>query len=301
VDDVVKPFGQTDVLLLYGIVSEKLKEFLEGREIASKTWLPHGNIPYFLKRGSKLPPLFAEDFVKVVTPEFLKTRSEHSHVKEIETLTSLQKRVWNYFVPRKLIDFFYATNGEGVGKPIDRVFFDIDRGKEMTAEQAKEVAKLLIRTVKEDNDLKNLLGEAETFVCWTGNSFHVYIFFDEKKPNSFYERYFQYSKHNPLSSFTGRWAKRIDEGLDFKVVGGHEKISKAINIDPSQTPSGKLCRVPLGSLHMFDARTVDGVSIPLTEDMLEEDELIIKLEKFRPNDVIKNLDLLTKRLPKKFR
>ncbi len=297
--DIVKPFGHTDVLLLYGIVGEKLRKFLKGKELASKVWLPKGNISYFLNRGSKKPPLFIEDLVEAITPEFLELRSGH-HLKEVEKdITEKQKLVWSYFPPRKLMDFFYATNSEGAGKPIDRIFFDIDRGKEVSLENSRKVAKLLCEIIKEDKELEKLKGKTDPFVSWTGNSFHVYIILSEKKPNSFYDKYFMYSKNKPLASFTGRWAEHIKNELKINVMGGHEKLSKVLSIDPSQTPSGKLARSPLGSLHMKDAKTIDGISIPVTEKMLADSNLPNKLKETRPKYVIDNLDKLAGRLPKR--
>jgi hypothetical protein len=295
--DIVKPFGHTDVLLLYGIVGEKLKKFLKGKELASKVWLPKGNIKYFLNRGSKKPPLFIDDFVEAVTPEFLELRSGH-HLKEVGSkITEKQKLVWSYFPPRKLTDFFYATNSEGAGKPIDRIFFDIDRGKEVSLENSRNVTKLLCEVMRKDQELKKLTGKPNPFVSWTGNSFHVYIMLGKPRPNSFYEKYFMFSKNNPLASFTGRWAEQIKKELKINVAGGHEKLPNVISIDPSQTPSGKLARSPLGSLHMEDARTMDGVSIPVTEKMLADSDLPKKLKGLKPKYVIDNLDKLAERLP----
>jgi len=109
------------------------------------------------------------------------------------------------------------------------------------------------------------MGNVEPSISWTGNSFHVFFFLDESKPNSFYEEYFMYSKHDPERNFTGKLTKKVDEQVEFKVAGGHEMHGNSVNIDPLQTPSGKLCRVLLGSLHMKDAKIIDGVSVPLKE------------------------------------
>jgi hypothetical protein len=300
-ENLLTPFGKIDVLLFYGIVAGKLRKYLHGKELASKIWMPGGNIPYLIKRGSKLKPVFVEDFADAITPEFLEIRSKFEHISQAEGLTDLQKNIWNYFLPRKLADFFYATNNESPGKPIDRIFFDIDRGKNISAGDAQEVAKLLVKTIEDDGQLENVLGRTEPFVCWTGKSFHVLIFLDKPQPSSFYEKHFQYSKKEPEKSFTGKWAKEIAEASGLKVAGGHEKSEGVINIDPSQTPSGKLCRVPLGSLHMKDAKTIDGVSIPLTKEMLGDPKLTDKLKIYQPKDVIKNLEDLAGRLPEKFK
>ncbi|MGC9005380.1 MAG: hypothetical protein ACP5JC_02005, partial [Candidatus Micrarchaeia archaeon] len=254
-EKILAPFGQTDVLLLYGIVGEKLKKYLNGKELGSKIWLPSGNIPYLIKRGSKLEPLFIDEFVNAITIEFLETRAKKDFSSAKEELTDAQKKVWEYFVPRKFADFFYATNGEHPNRPIDRIFFDIDRGSDVSAEQAQEVARLFVRAIEEDRELEKVIGSREPFVYWTGNSFHVFLFLDKPKPNSFYEKYFRYSKDEPESSFTGRWVKEVSGQVKFKVSVGHEKLPNTVSIDPSQTPSGKLCRIPLGSLHMKDAKT----------------------------------------------
>jgi hypothetical protein len=296
--DMVKPFGGTDVLLFYGIAGGKLKKFLKGKELASKVWLPQSNIKYFLNRGSNKPKLFINDFIDAITPEFLETRNKH-HLKDVEKqLTEKQKLVWSYFPPRKLMDFFYATNGEGAGKAIDRIFFDMDRGESVSLETAQKITGLFCDIVGKDKELQKLIGKVEPFVAWTGNSFHVYVMLDKPRPNSFYEKYFMFSKNDSLASFTGRWAEQIRKELKINVAGGHEKTPKFISIDPSQTPSGKLARVPLGSLHMKDARTVDGVSVPVTEKMLADDDLPNKLKEMKPRYVIENLEKLAKMLPK---
>ncbi len=74
-----------------------------------------------------------------------------------------------------------------------------------------------------------------------------------------------------------------------------------MSIDPSQTPSGKLCRIPLGSLHMKDAKTVDGISIPITTTMLENENLVEKLKKYRAKEVVNELETIAERLPRIFR
>jgi len=295
--DMIKPFGGTDVLLFYGMAGEKLKKFLKGKELASKVWLPQGNIKYFLNRGSKKPKLFIDDFVEAITPEFLGIRNKH-HLKDVEKdLNENQKLVWSYFPPRKLIDFFYATNCEGAGKQIDRIFFDMDRGEGVTLATAQKATRAFCEIVSKDAELAKLIGKVEPFVSWTGNSFHVYIMLDKPRPNSFYDQHFMFSKNDPLASFTGKWAEQIRKETKAKVAGGHEKIAGFLSIDPSQTPSGKLARVPLGSLHMKDAKTVDGVSIPVTEKMLDDSDLPDKLKELGPKYVIDNLEKLSKLLP----
>lgn len=291
--DVLKPFGETDVLLFYGIVAQKLRKFLRGKEIATKTWLPSSRMPFFIRRGSKQKPLYIDELADNVTPEFLEVRNRIRHLKDAKKeISGVQARIWDYFVPRKLVEFFYATNNEGRGKGIDRVFFDIDRGKGASSEHAKEVTAAFVGAIAADKTIKT-----KPFVSWTGNSFHVYIMLPSRKPNSYYEKNFKYSKNAPLESLTGKWAAEVAKKTRIKVMGGHEKAAGVINIDPSQTPSGKLCRIPLGGLHMADARSVDGVSIPVENKMLKEPETIKRLQFYSPKEVVNELDVLAKRLP----
>ena len=302
IDNIITPFGQTDVLLLYAIAAEKLKKYLNNRELASKIWLPKGHVRYLLKRGSKLEPLYVNELIAAVDLDFLEFRSREEHLKDAkDEITDLQNKVWQYFLPRKLADFFYVTNYENPGGEIDRIFFDIDQFKGMSASQAQETTRIFIETINEDKDLEKLLGNVEPFIYWTGNSFHVFFFLDHAEPNSFYEKYFQYSKNDPERNFTGKWAKKVDEQVEFRVVGGHERQGDSINIDPSQTPSGKLSRVPLGSLHMKDPDTVDGVSVPITEKMIYDENLASKLVNYRSKDIIERLDQFEKFLPETFR
>jgi hypothetical protein len=126
------------------------------------------------------------------------------------------------------------------------------------------------------------------------------IFLDEPKEASFYAKHFQYSKNDPLASYTGRWTEKMTGSVEFKVSGGHEKRDGVLTINPSQTPSGKLCRAPLGSLHMKDANTVDDVSIPVTEKMLWEKGITEKLAGYAPKDALENIEKHARDLPEKF-
>lgn len=294
--DVLKPFNHTETLLFYSIVSEGLKGYLKGKEIASKNWMPHGNIPFLIKRGSKEEPLFVEDFAEVDI-DFLKLRSEKEHLSDVKgKISKTWEKIWNYFLPRKLSDFFYATNNETPGKNIDRIFFDIDKGVKASASDCQSVIKTLIDVIDDDEDFDEIRKNvSSSLASWTGSSFHLMLFLKKPMPNSFYVDNFQFSKNNPLNNFTGRWVEKIKkQGL--KASGGHEKTDYII-VDPSQTPSGKLCRVPLGSLHMKDALTVDGVSIPLKKEMLEEKNIVKQLRDYTPNRVVEELKELSSRIP----
>ncbi|UZE94024.1 MAG: hypothetical protein IB618_00400 [Candidatus Pacearchaeota archaeon] len=290
--DILKPFGKTDVLSYYSAIANKLKNFLKNKEIASKVWLPFG---FFIKRGSKAQPLYIEEF-SVVDNKLLELRSKTNLKRARDKITKQQDKIWGYFPQAKLIDFFYATNREGKGKPIDRIFFDIDRGKGTTAQQTQQVIIALIKTIRSDKEFKKLI-KFKTFLMWTGKSFHLYLMLNKAVPQSFYQKYISCKKDKPLESFTGRWAQKISKETKIKVKGGHEKTFNTIIIDPSQTPSGKLARCPF-SLHMKSPKEVDGISVPLNEKMLQDKTLVKKLESLTPEKVIKNLNRWARNLPK---
>jgi hypothetical protein len=296
--DVLKPFGQTDVLLYYGITAPKLSKYLKGKEIAAKNWLPKGSFsPSILKRGSKLGMIKPEYFSEI-TPEFLKFRSEAKLDDVRKKLTARQQLLWEYFLPRHLSDFFYATNSEGVGKPIERIFIDIDRGN-IGQKITQKVTKALVEEIQSDNMFLDKY-KGELSVMWTGNSFHLYVFLDKTITSDDYENNISYSKKDPLASFIGRWAQKLNNRLGVKVVGSHEKVKDAIILDPSQTPSGKLCRAPF-SLHMASDKEINGVAVPLGMDMLDDNSLIDDLRQITPKKVIKDIDKYTSNLAKRFR
>ncbi len=287
-EDILRPFGFLDVLPYYSFVSSALSEFLRGKELASKIWIPDG--PLILKRGSKLEPLFIDE-MKTLAGDISFFQERAKHLSEVrDAIGKVHVKVWNYFPPRKLADFYYATNCEGKNKPIERIFFDIDRGKQMTAEQARIVALAFLDELELDEKFAELVGRFKTFIMWTGNSFHIYVFPERALPPNFYERYLSYSKTTPsLFNVLNGWVRRIRQKTGINVVGGHEKGQDRIVIDPSQTPSGKLARCPF-SLHMKDARTVDGVALPLSRDMLEDKNIVEFLQKQTPRNVVENLE-----------
>lgn len=287
---VLNQHGYLDVLPYYSSVAKYLTKFLKGREIATKTWLPGF---FFLKRGSKAKLFFIQDF-SAVNEKMLKLRS--GDLKSARSaLTEKQALIWEYFVPRKLVDFLYATNNEKPGKPIERIFIDIDRGSGISSQQAQEVAKLLVEEIKKDKELAKLV-KFKIFIMWTGSSFHVYLLLSKLMPNSDYNKYFSYLKEKPLESFIGKWASEIQMKVKFKVSGGHEKISGGVNIDPSQTPSGKLARAPF-SLHIASTEKVDGIALPLAEKDLGDKNLVKTLKAYTPEKVLKEISKLAKKLP----
>ncbi|MFH1450588.1 MAG: hypothetical protein ABIF92_01260 [archaeon] len=280
---ILRKSGQLDVLNYYKVVAPKLEKFLAGKELATRIWLPGMGRP-LLKRGSKEKPLYIEDLINGLTDEFLETRVK---LKKLDTargkLAPVQELVWEYFYPRKLCDFFYATNREGEGRNMDRIFYDIDRGN-LPLASALEVARELLAATK-DKEFAELIGSHKRFVMYTGYSFHVYLLLKKEITPLFYDKYIHFTENDPAASFTGRWAAKISEETKIKVIGGHEKQAGHINIDPSQTPSGKLARAPY-SLHMKNATTVDGVAIPVTEKELAEPDILAKLKAYTPDKIV---------------
>lgn len=292
--DALKPFGSLDILYYYAVISEKLERFLGKKEIAVKVWLSNPQIiSFFLKRGSNSPPLCIKD-LRIVDENMLRLRAGHGLSEVKNKLTKKQILIWEYFVPRKLMDFFYACNNEGQGRQIERIFIDIDKGKNVKPEIAQEVAKNLAEMIKKDGEFNKLV-KYRTFIMWTGNSFHIYLLLKKPVNLDFYNKYLAYHKDAPLSSFTGRWAQEISKKTGRDVRGGHEKTSGHITIDPSGTPSGKLARCPF-SLHMKSASEVDGVAVPLSEADLKKKNLVVELRKLTPKAVLENLKYCAKKL-----
>jgi len=280
--DILKPFGELDVLLLYSIVSSELGTFLGDREIASRVWLKPRTL---LNRGSQLPSLSVEEIAGKVTSELLQTRAKMGLADAKGTLNAVEEKIWRYFPPRKLCDYFYATNYEGKGREIERIFYDIDRPKDVSHEISREVTSLFLETILSDDQFRVFI-RGKPFVAWTGSSFHVYLFLNENQKNSFYTEKIQYTESDPEKGFTAKWLRAVKEKTQIKVTAGHEKKPGVITIDPSQTPSGKLARAPLGSLHMSDYETVDGVSIPIETDRLKDQGLTELLKKYTPKHLV---------------
>lgn len=289
--DILHPFGDLDVLLYYSKVAPRLTKFLKGKEIAAKVLIP--KFRPLLNRGSQLPLLTPEELAKV-DDSLLRMRSGGTKLEEARgRLSPLQEKIWKYFPPRKLADLFYATNSEK-GKKLDRIFFDLDRGEGVSAEDAQKAAALLVEEMRNDKELNSLL-DFKFFIMYTGSSFHIYLMLKKEVDASFYEKHLAYSKNDPLSSLTGKWVESVrKKGL--KISGGHEKLEGYLILDPSQTPPGKLARAPF-SLHMSDPKTVDGIAIPISEKMLKEKGLLKRLRAYTPEKILDELDSLSKLLP----
>lgn len=288
VDDVVRPVGQVDPVLLYAVVADAAADYLGDRELCGKIHIPDG--PVLLKRGSELEPLTAAMLADAVDRAFLELRDDPGHLDDVrDQLSTAQERVWQYFYPRKYSEFLYATNHEGEGRPIDRVFFDIDRGSGTSAHDALAAARAFVDALDGTVDVPH-----DRVIAWTGASFHVELLLPEERPASFYhDRIFDPGSDDTV---TAQAVAAVDEQVDVPVRQGHEKADGAIIVDPSQTPSGKLNRVPLGSLHLADATTVDGVSVPLTRDELFADGVLDRLQAYTPEQVVDEIDTLAEKL-----
>ena len=277
--DVLYAFGELDVLPYYAKTASLLKNFLQNKKIASKVHLPNF---FFLKRGSKEKPLYIDDF-SAVDENMLKLRK--FHLKEIrDKLNEKQQLIWEYFPPRKLSQFFYATNDEGAGKPIERIFMDIDRRKN-TSEDARIVASALVDIINDDKEFNKLL-EYKIFVLWTGGSFHVYLLLKKRIDLKFYNEYLSYWEKK-TESFIMKWADEITKKTKIETRAGHEKSDKFIILDSSNTPSGKLARAPF-SLHIKDYKNYDGICVPVSLTDLNKENLTNELKKLTPDSVLKN-------------
>lgn len=283
--DILRPFNEIDPLLLYSKAARILEKYLNHKEIASKI---HINQNYFvLKRGTKLEPLFAKDF-RACSPNFLKVRAE-KHLKEVfNDLTAEEIKLWRYFPPRKYSQFFYATNWEK-SNFIDRIFYDIDIKTSKLRQKALEIARELFHIVKEHGEINEIA--KDFLVSWTGNSFHFMIFLAERKKLDFYDKFIAAREKN-VGILTEFILKELKKKFP-EIQAGHEKMHHKVIIDPSQTPPGKLCRIPLGSLHIKNSKP-DGISLPLNKKMLFKNNILEELELYNPNKLLKNLKKFSK-------
>ena len=208
--DLLHPYGNLDVLGRYSKVAPLLKHLLKSKEIASKII---GEKFVLLKRGTKEPPIFIDDF-KEIDEKFLQLRADH-HLKDVkEQLTPKQILLRKYFVPRKLINFFYACNNE-YGNSIDRIFIDIDR-QTNSADDARKVTDELIKIILSDKQFTKLL-TFKLMTLWTGSSFHIYILLNKTIDHTFYDTYLSYGEGKEQSFVTQR-AKEVSTVTKMNVV-----------------------------------------------------------------------------------
>jgi hypothetical protein len=293
-DDVLRPYGELDVLAYYGLIAQKLETYLHGRELATRIWPPQAKIRSIIIRSPYSHPLFIQQLAHAVTPEMMSARAKFKNLEAAKhALSPDQALVWLYFPSRRMIELYYATNREGEGREINRVVYDIARGKGVSAEDAMDVAALLANAAMED-DMVRGLASGKPFVSWTGNSFQLTLLLKAMQPARFFNDQLIYTGRG--NTLTDRLVNRVIKEAKVSVTGGPVRAAGYVVIDPSPTPSGHLCEVPLGSLHMKDAMTLEGVSVPLEPDMLRRGE-VDDLQSYTPQRVIDELDQLAKRLP----
>lgn len=188
---------------------------LKNKELASKII---GEKFVLLKRGTKNTPLFIDDF-KEIDDNFLQLRTNHHLDEAKDQLTPKQILLWQYFVPRKLINFFYACNNE-YGNAIDRIFIDIDR-QSNPIDDARKVANELIKIILSDEQFTKLI-DYKSLILRTGSSFHIYLLLKDKVNHTFYDRYLSYGKGKE-HSFISRRAEKVSKATKLKVLAGHER------------------------------------------------------------------------------
>jgi len=77
------------------------------------------------------------------------------------------------------------------------------------------------------------------------------------------------------------------------VLAGHERKRGALILDSSNTPPGKLGRCPF-SLHIKDAKTIDGIAVPVTLQELGDKKLISRLQSLTPETIRKEIKKYSK-------
>ncbi|MFA6256375.1 MAG: hypothetical protein WC606_04290 [Candidatus Absconditabacterales bacterium] len=279
--DFLHPYGNLDVLGRYRKVAPYLQNLLKNKELASKII---GEKFVLLKRGTKNTPLFIDDF-KEIDDNFLQLRTNHHLDEAKDQLTPKQILLWQYFVPRKLINFFYACNNE-YGNAIDRIFIDIDR-QSNPIDDARKVANELIKIILSDEQFTKLI-DYKSLILRTGSSFHIYLLLKDKVNHTFYDRYLSYGKGKE-HSFISRRAEKVSKATKLKVLAGHERKKGAIILDTSNTPPGKLARCPF-SLHIKNSKTIDGITVPVSQKELTDTKLISKLQKLTPETIWKDIN-----------
>ncbi|MBU1758784.1 hypothetical protein KKG31_06725 [Patescibacteria group bacterium] len=123
---------------------------------------------------------------------------------------------------------------------------------------------------------------------WTGSSFHVYLLLKKPINHTFYDRYLSYGEKKE-ESFINKRATHISKKTNLTVIGGHARVKNAIILDTSNTPPGKLARCPF-SLHIKNAKTINGIAVPVSEEELANSKLISNLQKLTAETIRKNID-----------
>lgn len=286
--DLLHPYKSLDVLWWYAQIAPLLSQFLQWKELATKIV---GEKFVLLKRSTKNQPLYINDF-KEIDENFLKLRADH-HLDDVKNqLTPKQILLRQYFVPRKLVNFFYACNNEH-GNIIDRIFIDIDR-QNNSADDARKVTKELVSIIQKDKTFQSLVPHSSSLILRTGSSFHIYILLKKPVDHNFYDTYLSYGKGKE-DSFPTKWAKQVSEATKLNVVVGHERRKWALVLDTSNTPPGKLARAPF-SLHIKDFKTIDGIAVPVDQDALADPQLINTLNNLTMDVILEHREYYKKML-----
>lgn len=294
--DVLQPNGELDVLPYYGQIAAKLTGFLHGRELASRVRAPRGRISSVVISGLTSPPLYIRQIARAVTPELIRARNMYKNMDDARHILSPdQQLTWSYFPKRRYIGFDYATNRLGPARDIDRVVYDVDRCTGSALTDLIKVVQTFLEVILSDDHYPALF-KGDPLVCWTGNSFQVMLFTRELQPASFYPTHVVYTGKG--STLSDRWIDSAARVGTTKIAGGSQRRRGFVLLDASRTPSGKLSPVPLGSIRMASATALEGVSVPLLPDMLEND-LLTDLITYTPERVLDELDELAARLPVK--
>ncbi len=292
--DVLRPYGELDVLPYYGKIAAKLTGFLHGRELASRIWTPHGRIRSVIITGQTAPPLHIRQLSEAVTPQFIQAREQYRNLDAARArLSPEQQLVWQYFPQRRYVGFYYSVNRLGPGREIDRAVFQIERSVGSTPSGALAAVKAFTSAAISDPGYRELF-RGEPFVYWTGSSFQVMLFTSEPQPASFYRSHLEYTGKG--RTMVDRWIDLAAANSGGKIAGGTGRRRGVVLINAEPTLPGKLCPVPVGCLDMADGTTVQGVSVPLTMDMLNAD-LPDELTAYTPERIIDELDELAARLP----
>jgi len=277
-ESIIYPYGELDIVYYYSEIAHFLKNFLKGKELATRTWIPNENIPYFIRRGSKDGNLFINDMR--VSNNILKLRKNGKLEDYKKVLSDKEKLIWHYFVPRKYVELFYSFNGEKKNSDIERIYYDIDR-KDKTAEDARKITVLLIGVI---NRSKLKILTKKLVILWTGKSFHVVLLLKNKQKYNFYGKWISSENEN---SITSEFVKEINKKTTLKVRGGHERVSGEIVIDPSQSAPGKLARAPF-SIHVSKAK-YDGICVPILKEELSKKNIINHLSSLTIDKIVRNL------------
>jgi len=293
--DALQLYGKLDVLPYYGEIAKRLVKFLHGRELATRIWVPDGRLRSVVIRGPSAEPLYIGQLAKAVTPDLIEARRKYRGLADARhELSPEQQLVWSYFPQRRYISLYHATNMEGIGRELYRAVFRIEPCTGATPGEALTVTAALSDTISSDREYPAFF-RGEPFVWWTGASFCLMLFTRVPQPASFYQVYLEHTGKG--KTLTDRWVDEVSKCMTVKIAGGRGLRKGFILIDPSATPSGNLCEVPMGCLHMAETGGVDGVSVPLIRRGMLKNDMMADLLSYTPGRLIARLGELGEHLP----